>query len=179
MDLSLYPNILSCSAVLGKTKQTRFNKKRQEEAQRAWDALTPEELARINEEISSAKRVQSALVMPTAIVYRNVDVLSVIPARDIVWMYGHILTSRMNFIPYSKTHTTYLITRQGIYHTIGVITTGPFTKKRPCDEAIDQIKEVLAPRYKGILYGWTVQLQKAVSENFAEVVSFVDAKNNE
>lgn len=179
MDFTYYPNIAVQTAKLGKIKKTPFNKKKLEEAERTWAQLSPEELERINQEVVSAKRVLQTLVMPSAILYFGWNTLFVIPVRDIIWVYGSVTTCRMNLIPYMKEHQVYLRTRRQETFMLGMVTTGPITKKHPSDDAIAQIRETLFPYRKGIIYGWSEEIQKFVNENFAGAVSYVDAKSNE
>lgn len=179
MDFTNYPNIAAQAAKLGKLKKTVINKKKIEEADRTWAQLSPEDLERINEEVVSAKKVLQTLVMPSAILFFGWNTLFVIPTRDIIWLYGSVTTCRMNFIPYMKEHQVFLLTRRQETFMLGMTTTGPITKKRPSDDAIEQIREVLSPYRKGIIYGWSEQVQKFIHDNFAGAVSYVDQKSNE
>lgn len=179
MDFTNYPNIVAQAAKLGKLKKTMINKKKIEEADHTWAQLSPEDLERINEEVVSAKQVLQTLVMPSAILYFGWNTLFVIPVRDIIWVYGSVTTCRMNFIPYMKEHQVYLRTRRQETFMLGTVTTGPITKKHPSDDAVEQIRQVISPYRKGIIYGWSEEIQKYINGNFAGAVSYVDAKSNE
>lgn len=177
MDFSRYQNIANLSNQLGKVKQTVFNKKKYAQAEETWNKFTPEELDIINQEAAGAVRVMNCFVSPNYVFVLELAVFYVIPVKDMVWMYTSIVTQTMYFIPYSKTHRLFLLDRNGNYYTLGEKNTGGFSKKKPCDDAMKQVCNVVAPQRRGLIVGWTQQVAEGVKNNFAAVVQSVDSNS--
>lgn len=176
IDLNQYPNINVICQELGGIKQSVFNKKMMAEAEEGWSKVTPELLARINQEAPTAKKVMNCYVMPSGILLMMNRVFYVIPFYDIIWIYGYILKNSMNFIPTYKDHSLHLVTRNGNTLTLGSKTTMALSKKDPCGDAIQEIMPVFAQTRSGILYGYSDEIANAVQNNFAGVVQTVDAR---
>lgn len=177
MDFNNYPNIALLDKALGGSKQTAMNKKRYASAEERWNRLGVDELGVINAEAASAVRILDCYVTPNYILYMNLRVLYVIPVRDVVWMYTSVVTDRMNFIPYNKTHNLFLLDRTGETFSLGMKNTGGFSKKTPCNDAMQQIVQIIGPQRRGMLVGWTQQIADAVKTNFYGVVQSVDANS--
>ena len=178
INLSNYPNLSTLANSLGGVRKAALNKKLLEKSEESWRKLTQDEVVILEQQVPYARKVMNAYVTQTAILYMTNHALFVIPSRDIIWIYGSITTMRMNFIPYSKNHNLFVVTRDGNSNNIGMTTTGGFSKKRPCDAAISELQSVLAPVKPGIFFGYSDQLANAVKSNFASVVAAVDQKNN-
>ena len=181
MDFTNYPNIAAIAEELGGIKTTMFNKKLTEAAERSWEQFTPEELERINEEAASAEKIGCSYIMPTAILRmgRNEHALLAIPVRDIVWIYGSVTTTRLNFIfPMYKEHEVRIVTRDRATHTVFQKTTAAFTRKKPADDTIAQIRVIIDFYRKGIFYGWSKEMQKLACEYFAYMIETADAQSN-
>ncbi len=177
MDFNSYPNIAALAEILGGVKQTAFNKKSYAKAEESWNRLGPDELSYINGAAATAVRILDCYVTPYYILHMNLHAFYVIPVRDVIWMYTSVVTNRMNFIPYNKTHTLFLVDRAGESHALGMKNTGGFSKKTPCGDAMDQIVQIIAPQRRGMLVGWSEQISAAVQNNFAGVVQSVDANS--
>lgn len=177
MNFENYPNIANLSRQLGKSKQTMFNKKKFAEAENFWNSLSLDELSRIDALAPSAVRVMNCFVLPDYLFVLDAAVFYLIPVRDVVWVYTSVLTQRMNFIPYNKLHTLLLMDRNGKSYTLGTKNTGGFSKKTPCADAQQQVCDIIGPQRRGLLVGWSQQLQNAVSHDFAAVVQSVDANS--
>lgn len=177
MDFNSYPNIAALADVLGGTKQTAFNKKRYAKAEESWNRLGPDELAYINGAAPTAVRILDCYVTPYYILHMDMRAFFVIPVRDVIWMYTSVVTNRMNFIPYNKEHTLFLVDRAGEAHALGMKNTGGFSKKTPCEDAMNQMVQIIAPQRKGMLVGWSDQISAAIQNNFAGVVQSVDANS--
>ncbi len=181
MDLTYYPNIAAKANELGGVKKTLFNKKLLEEAERSWRQFSSEDIARIEQEAPSAVKVLTSFITPTAILNmnRNEHALRAIPVRDIIWIYGNVTTTRVNFIPTTKMHEVKVLTRSGETYLLGQVTTAAFTRKNPCGDAIGQIRELLTPYRKGIIYGWSEEAAEFIRSRFQEAVQMVDEKSAE
>lgn len=177
MDFSYYPNIAALADMLGGEKRTSFNKKKHIKAEESWKRLGPDELSYINAAAPTAVRILDCYVTPYYILHMDMRAFFVRPVRDLVWMYTSVLTNRMNFIPYNKTHNLFIVDREGELHTLGTKSTGGFSKKTPCDDAMRQMLQIIAPQRKGLLIGWSDQLSTAVRSNLASVVQSVDANS--
>lgn len=177
MDFTYYPNINNIANELGGIKQSKFNKKEFARAEESWAHLTPDEISRIDQEAQYATKIMSSYVMPSAIIYMDSRALVVVPVKDIVWVYGHVTTTRVNLIPTSKNHAVMLLTRYGKGHVLGSVNTIAFSRKKPCDDAIAQIRQIIFPYRKGIIYGYSDDIQKFFKGNFAAAVREVDARS--
>ena len=180
MDFTNYPNILALADKLGGIKKTVLNKKLMEKAEQTWAQLTPEEIAQIEGEAASASQMLRSFIMPTAILKMNrgEHALSAIPVRDIVWVYGNVVTNRVNFIPVTKEHSVEVMTRSGDTYVLGTVSTPAFTKKDVCGNCVQQIQEILEPYRKGIIYGWSEEIMGLVSRDFQAVVQMMDSKSS-
>ncbi len=178
IDLSNYPNLNNLANSLGGVRKAALNKKLLERSEESWRTITQEEVVSLEQQVPYAKKIMNAYVTQTAILYMTNHALFVIPTRNLIWVYGSVTTMRMNFIPYSKQHSLLAVTRDGESHNLGLATTGGFSKKRPCDAAITELQQVLAPVRPGIIFGYSEQVANAVKSNFAGVVQSVDARNN-
>lgn len=179
MDFTAYPNIAALAELLGGAKQTAFNKKNYAKAEEGWNKLGPDELMYINTAAPTAVRILDCYITPYYILHMNAHAFHVIPVRDTIWLYTSIVTNRMNFIPYNKTHTLLLMDRLGETHTLGMRTTGGFSKKTPCDDAMRQLVQIIGQQRRGMLIGWSQQIAEAVKNNFFGVVQSVDAKSGQ
>ncbi len=179
MDFTNFPNINTRITAWGGIKQTAFNKKKFAAAEASWNLLSPQEITMLDQQIPYGIEAFSFVATPTAILVYEMKTVRVIPVRDIMWIYGNVQTLTMNFIPTSKTHTLYLLARDGETYSLGQITTGGFSKKAPLDEAIAQLQNLLFPYRKGIVYGYTDEISNYFHGNFAGAVQMVDAKSME
>lgn len=177
MSYTDYPDIAKLASQLGKVKQTVFNKKKFEQAQAAWDSITPEEMNIINQQAAGAVRVLNCFVAPNYIFLLETAVFHLIPVRDTVWIYSSIFTQKMNFIPYNKTHNLLLVDRAGDTYSLGIKSTGGFSKKTPCNDAMNQVVEIIGQQRKGLAVGWTKPLEDMVKKDFATLVASVDANS--
>lgn len=176
MDFTNYPNIALIDAKLGGAKQSFANKKAYAKAEEAWMRLGQNGIAQINYEAPQAVQVLSAFVMPSAVVCMEMRVLNVIPVSDIIWVYGDVVKSSVNFIPTDKTHSLRLVTRTGEVHTLGSKITLALSKKDITGDAINQIAPVLSQKRPGIFFGYSDELANAVKQNFQSVVNAVDER---
>lgn len=177
MDFSFYPNINAVITRFGGIKRTAFNKKLYENAEHSWTTLYPEELMSLEQEIVCALEICNSLVTPTAICIYHNHTFTVIPVRDVIWFYGHILKQSMNFIPTSKIHTLYVIDRYGNQFSMGQTTTVALSKKTPADDAIAKIQNLLYQYRKGIVFGYSEEFANIVSNNLPYAVQIVDANS--
>ncbi|MGN0436500.1 MAG: DUF6709 family protein [Wujia sp.] len=178
IDLSRFPNIAMAAQTLGGIKETKLNKKAIAEQDQSWAALSEQEKMLIEQNLPMAKRVLNTFVTPTAILVYRSHALIIIPSRNIVWIYAHVLTQSMYFIPTSKMHDVRILTRSGQTEILSTITTGGFSKKDPAGDAINEIAQVIKPYYPGIYTNWSEQIANAASNNFAALVQSVDAQNS-
>ncbi len=179
MDFSNFPNINARVTAWGGIKQTAFNKKKYAAAEASWNLLSPQEIAMLDQQIPYGVEAFSFVATPTAILVYEAKTVRVIPVRDIMWIYGNVVKQTMNFIPTSKFHTLYLLARDGGTYSLGQITTGGFSKKAPLDEAIVQLKNLLFPYRKGIVYGYSDEISNYFHGNLAAAIQMVDAKSME
>lgn len=177
MNYSSYPNIANLANQLGKVKQTVFNKKKYAKSEADWNSLSVEELNIINQEAAGAVRVMNCFVTPNYLFVLDMAVFYVVPVRNMVWIYTSVLTQKMNFIPYNKMHNLFLIDRNGESYTLGTKNTGGFSKKTPCDDAMKQIVNIVWQQRKGLIVGWTKQVEDAIANNFVGVLQMVDSKS--
>lgn len=176
-DFTRFPNLSQAILNLGGVKETKFNKKAISEMDNSWARLTEQEIMMIEQSLPMGRKVLNTYVVPTAILVYRSHALIVVPAKDIVWMYAHIFTQKMNFIPTSKMHTVRILTRTGEMEMLNSITTGGFSKKTPADDAIAEIASIIRPYYPGIYTGWSEEIANAVANNFPALVAAVDAGN--
>lgn len=179
MDFTFYPNIQAKANELGGIKEKMFNKKLMAKAENTWMQFTPDELARLNYDIPYAPKVLAGFVTPTAILMMNNHVLVPILVRDIIWVYGFVTKNSVNFIPTHKEHTVNIMTRDGEVHQIGMVTTAALSKKDICGTAIEQIRNVIYPYRKGIIYGYTDEIRNYIYSNVQEAARMVDMKSME
>ncbi len=177
MDFRNYPNIANLKSQLGKEKRSAFNKKKYDKSEQAWNSFTYEELAIMNQEASCAVRVLDCFVTPNYLFVLDTAVFSVIPVRNMIWMYSSTFTQRMYFIPYLKIHNLMLVDRFGKSHGLGTKNTVGFSRKTPCSDALSQIINIVGPQRKGLLVGWTQQILDAVANNLPALVEHVDANS--
>lgn len=177
MDLSMYPNIAGIVNQLGGIKQTAFNKKRLASAEEEFARLPQDFLMQVNQEIPSGVKIMNNYITPSAILICELHTLRIIPTRDIIWIYTQITTMRMNFIPYSKQHSLFMLIRNGETINLGIATTGGFSKKLPLNEHLENIGKVSSQTCPGMLLGYTDEIAAAASNNFAGLVQSVDARN--
>lgn len=176
MDFTNYPNIAAIDAKLGGAKQTIFNKKAFAKAEENWMRLGHEMIAQINYEAQSAVQVLSSFVMPSAVICMDLRVLKVIPANDIIWVYGYVVKNSTNFIPTSKDHSVRVLTRNGETYVLGMKSTNGFSKKDITGDIIQQIAPILLSTRPGILFGYSDEIAKAVQQNLQSVVNAVDER---
>lgn len=176
-DFSRFPNINNVIQAFGGIKETKFNKKAIAAMDRSWAAISEQDIMMIDRVIPTGKRVLNTVVIPAAILVYRAHALIVIPARDIIWMYSHVVRQSMYFIPTSKMHTVRMHLRSGEVESLDAVTTGGFSKKTPADDAIAEILSVIGQYYPGMLIGWSEELSKAASNNFPALVASVDSKN--
>ncbi len=181
MDFTFYPHIQARAGELGGIKQTMFNKKLMAKAENSWMQLSTEEMARIEYEIAYAPKVLTTFVTSAAILLMNkgTHVLYPIPVRNIIWIYTSIIKNSMNLIPTYKEHTVNIVTRNGETHQIGPFTTAAISRKDIGGAAIEQIRNVIYPYRKGIIYGYSDEIQNYVCSNIQEAARMVDAKSME
>lgn len=177
-DFSMYYNISLVLQSFGGIKEGKLNKKAIAKQDESWLALAPEEIMQIERSIPMGKRVANAYVVPTGVMIFSSKAVTVIPARNLVWIYPYVFTQKMNFVPASKSHFVRLIDRMGNVHQFEPIVTGGFSKKTPAEDIINEIAPMLRSCYPGIYMGWNEQLAAAVENNFASVIASVDAQNN-
>lgn len=177
MDFSYFPNLNARITAWGGIKQTIFNKKRFEASKQTWNMLSPQEIAALDQQLPYGIDTFSCVATPTAIVFYEAHTVSVIPVRDILWIYGDILKQSVNFIPSTKIHTLHLLARNGNTYTLGQFATDGFSKKTPLDDAIREIRELLYPYRKGIVYGYTDEIRNYFHNNFVQAVQIVDANS--
>ena len=177
MDFSFYPNINTRVMGFGGVKKTAFNKKLLEKAEQSWNMMYPEELMRLEQEIPYALEICNSLVTPTAICIYQSHTFTVVPVRDVIWFYGHILKQSTTFIPTPKIHTLYVIDRYGHQFSMGQTTTVALSKKTPADEAIAKIQNLLFPYRRGIVFGYSEEFANIVSNNLPYAAQIVDANS--
>lgn len=176
-DFSRFPAISQTIANLGGIKETKFNKKAIAEMDSSWAALSEQEIMMIDQSLPSGKKVINMIVVPTAILVYRSHALVVFPTKDIIWMYPHIVTQKMNFIPTSKMHSIRILFRSGNVEVSDLINTGGFSKKTPADDALAEIANIVKPSYPGIYIGWSDEIANAASNNFPALVASVDQNN--
>ncbi len=179
MDFTNYPNIASLAKQLGKVKRTAFNKKKFDKNEIFWNSLSSDELSAIDREAADAVRVMNCFVTPNYLFVLDLAVFYLVPVKDAIWIYTTVLTQRMNFIPYNKMHNLILLDRNKNYYTLGTKNTNGFSKKTPCSDAMKQVCEIIYPQRRGLLSGWTEEIEKVVTDNFEAVVQAVDNKSLE
>ncbi len=175
-EISRYPGIMEKVKQLGKVKENFLNKKRMAEAIELWQRFTPEELAQLDREMASASiLMKAAVITPTAVCYYSIGVFFAIPVRDVVWVYPRIVKESMNFIPTGKIHQVFLAERNGEQHIIAQLSTGIFNKMTPANDAIGEIKSVLDPVRKGIIYGYSDDIYRWFYSDLEAAAAKIDA----
>lgn len=177
MDFTQYYNINEKVKKLGGVKKTVFNKNLLEEAEKSWEQFTPNELSQIDMEFSTAPQIYSSIITSKAICVYNMHTFTAIPVKDVLWIYGSTVTHKMNFIPYNKEHSLVLLSRNGGSYILGRVNTGGFSKKKPNDEKIEQIRNILYPYRKGIVYGYTEEMYQLFTRDFGKAIEMVDANS--
>ena len=176
--LASYSGIISKVGQMGKVKTNLLNKKNTAAALERWQTLSAEELSRLDQEIGSAEVIYKSITFTqTALLYNSVGVLNVVPVKDIIWMYPHVVTQRMNFIPYNKMHQIYIMERSGEMHNIQVAQTGGFSKKQPGVDFIDKFKATVDPVRPGIVYGFSDDANRLFHQNLQQAVEMVDQRS--
>lgn len=194
MDFSKYNNINEKVKKFGGVKRVVLNKDLLEEAEKSWEQFTPEEISLIDEEFPTAlqvflpKKIYGAMlsgsictsiITSKAICIYNRYTFTAIPVKDILWIYPDIFTQKMNFIPYNKTHSLILLARNGKRYTLGSVSTGGFSRKKPASEELEKIRNVLDKYRKGIIYGYTDEINNMFALNFGKAIEMVDANSEE
>ncbi len=175
--LEMYPAIMAKAREMGKVAKNFMNKKLIDQAAQLWARFTPEELAQLNQEISSYPLVaKTSVVTPTAVCYYNLGVFYAIPVRDIVWCYVRLVKESMNFIPTGKQHQIFVMDRTGEQHIVCIARTNGFSKKTPGEENLQYIRSVLNPVRPGIVYGYSNEIEQWFCSNLQAAVAQIDAK---
>lgn len=179
MIFASYYNINEKVKKLGGVKKTVFNKNLLEEAEKSWEQFSPAELSQIDAEFPTAPQVYSSIITSKAICIYEMHTFTAVPVKDVLWIYGSIMTQKMNFIPYNKEHSLALLARNGRSYTLGRVNTGGFSKKKPNDEKIEQLRNFLYPYRKGIVYGYSEEMYKLFTMDFGKAIEMVDANSRE
>lgn len=176
--LASYSGIMAKLGQMGKVKTNLLNKKNTAAALERWQSIPADEIARLDQEIGSAEVINKSIVFTqTALLYNAVGVLNIVPVKDIVWMYPHVVTQRMNFIPYNKMHQLYIMERSGEMHNIQIAQTGGFSKKQPAVDFIDKFKATVDPVRPGIVYGFSDDANRLFHQNLQQAVEMVDQRS--
>lgn len=163
---------------LGKIKQGKLNKKSWAASVESWDRMFPEDLQKLNAEITSAKvYFKTMIVTSTAILIKEFNALICIPVRDLIWLYPQVTTQRMYFIPTAKYHHIRTVERSGDVHVIPVGQTGGFSKKPLGTDIMNEIKQVIAPARPGMFFGYSKDIESFVFGNTAAAAAQVDEKS--
>ena len=175
-EINRYPGIADKVNKLGKVKGNLLNKKLMAEAVELWQRFTPEELSQLDKEIGNAEiLMKAAIITPTAVCYYSMGVFFAIPVRDVMWVYPRIVKESMYFIPTGKIHQIFLMERNGEQHIICQLSTGAFNKITPANDGIDFIRKVLDPVRKGIVYGYSKEINNWFYGNLKAATAKVDA----
>lgn len=177
MYFTQYYNINEKAKKLGGVKQTVFNKSLYEEAKKSWEQFSPAELSQIDEEFPNAPQVYSSIITSKAICVYQMHTFIAIPVKDVLWIYGSIFTSKINFIPCNKEYSLEFIAGDGKNYVLGKVNTGGFSKKTPNDEKIEQIRNVLYPYRPGIVYGYTDEMYQLFTRDFGKAIEMVDVNS--
>lgn len=148
----------------------------------SWARLSPAEVYEIEKEAPIAPFVGSAFVTHDAVVVKLSQGPLVIPARDIMWVYGREVTTKMyGLVSTGKTFGTIIVDRQGERNELGATNTGPKLKDgqpRPTDNQLQTIHVMLKPKYPGIIFGYRQELEALTTkENISQLAQLVDAEN--
>lgn len=179
MDFNKYQNINNVIKKMGGVKETMLNKKKYEKAKQSWEQFTPKQLEIIDSEIATAPQIYLSLVTSEAICLYNMHTFTAIPVKNIVWIYGSEFIQTMYFIPYNKTYSLIVMDRYGQTYTLGMVSTWGFSKKKPNEERIDIIRNVIGKNRKGIVYGYNKEICDLFTKNFQDAVKMVDDNSND
>lgn len=174
MDFSQYSNISKIINKFGGIKETMLNKKLYAKAEESWKLFSSKELAIIDSEIANTPQIYNSVITSEAICIYSMHTFTAIPVKDIIWVYGSTFTQTMNFIPYNKTHSIHVMDRNGEVHTLGTMSTWGFSRKKPNDERIEIIKNLLSKERKGIIYGYNKEIYELMTKNLKQAVEMVD-----
>ena len=179
-QIALYPNIAAAVAKMGKVKKNGFTKKRYAEAEEILSGIPAEDLQKLDYEIASAEPLcKTSILTPTAIVYWELSVVYIIPVKDVCWMYTEIVKNTMNYIfTTGRNHRIWMVDRTGRRHIIFEAFTGPFVKKQPATEALGKIREKLYNVRRGIIYGFSHDIDQWFVQDAAAAAAKVDADSN-
>lgn len=174
MDFSRYTNISKIISKFGGIKETKFNKKLYAKAEESWAQFSPRELELIDSEIATAPQIYNSVVTSVAICIYNMHAFTAVPVKDVIWIYGSTFTQTMNFIPYNKTHSICVMDRNGVQHALGSMSTFGLSRKKPNDERIEIIRNLLNKERKGIIYGYNKEICELIKKDFQGAVELVD-----
>ncbi len=147
--------------------------KEKKQVAESWARLSPQEIYNIEMEAPSAPVVGTAFVTRDALVRKVSQGPLVIPARDIMWIYGKQVTQKMyGLITTGKTFSTIVVDRQGERHELAA-------KKGTSEEQLQTLLNVLRPNYPGIVFGYRQEIEAlATKENISKLAEYVDGQNS-
>ena len=176
-----YPNIMAAAVKMGKIKRGTFNKKAYDAAEQVWLRTPHEELEKIDKEIAGTEPLfKTCIVTSGGIIYFSLNVLYLIPTRDVCWIYPRIIKNTAYYIiTTGRDHQVWVVDRTGDRHLIYQSFTGPFSKKQPASDIIKKIGEKLYSSRPGIIFGYSKETDQAFSTNPELAASQIDAVSNQ
>ncbi|MEE1113646.1 MAG: hypothetical protein UHN88_01040 [Eubacterium sp.] len=184
MDFSAYPQLANrmkqIRAKLG-DKEPLLNKKEWRSAQQSWQAFTPEQLQTIEYEsgfmpplgIDGFKYAFNSYLTSEALIAAS-PFFRAIPLRDILWIYQETTKNSVNLVPTSKEIGLMVVTRTGDRYKLFSTTLAPWSKKNPCEAALEFLQQNLLPRRPGIILGYNDKVAQLAQTNPAALAQCVD-----
>ena len=150
----------------------------------SWGALAPDLVNRIEMDAAQAPIIGNAFVTRDAVVKKSSQGPIVIPAKDIMWIYGKETTHKMyGVISTGKTFNTMIVDRTGTVTELQGTNTKAKLKEgeaKPTDSELRTLFEILKPGYPGILFGYKPEIAAmANKQNIGKLAELVDRANAE
>ena len=146
--------------------------KEKKQVAESWAKLTPAEINRIEMEAPTAPVAGTSFVTHDAVVKKTSQGPLVIPARDIMWVYGKQVTHKAyGVITTGKTMSAIIVAREANKHELGA-------NKLDSETQVKIIYSMLKPNYPGIIFGYRQDIEAYASkENISMLAQFVDSEN--
>lgn len=147
--------------------------KERKEIAASWAGLTPQEIQRIEEAAPGAPVIGSSFATPDALIMKKSQGPYVIPAKDILWIYGSETTHKAyGVITTGKTYSTIVVDRNGTRHTLNA-------KQGVSSEQLKDLFNTFKPNYPGMIFGYSQEVDAlAQKANIARLAQYVDAENS-
>lgn len=139
----------------------------------SWAKLSGDEIRIIEEEAADAPVIGPLFVTSNAVVEKISQGPLVLPARDIMWIYGKQTKRKMYGVVTTSTSDSFIIVdRNAEKHEFE----RPYEASR---EPVEILYAALHPNFPGIRFGYDKEYEKlATSENISVLADFVDKENS-